>query len=829
MKPPSEASPAARDRFTAEARLPETQLAGDPAWTRRRPGWLVLWVGLLLPQLVLLGPALIGRTVDLPVDLLAAPHIDYFPRRPEYANVKIQHADDVSDLLLIGPTTTGEFAAKEIRAGRLPMWEPSNFAGAPFIASYSPFAIPYYIAPYPITLAWIALCEALTVGLGMWFLLRRSFALSFWPSAIGSWCAPLTGFMTVWHGFTVIGPYCWLPWSLWAADLAIKNARGYASIGLAILTALILLSGHPGVGGLVLLTTGLYVVWRLAGEIRSRRRQGAFASALGIGAAWVLGFCLAAPYLLPLFEYGRTGARLQLQSTGFEERLPEGLKALAAIVVPDIYGGDPRVDWHRTSRVILPESSAGAYAGLLGALWLAPLACRDRRRRSQVIFLSLLAIVSLGWTLNVPGFVDLLRSEPLRPLASLSYNRWVLATSVAILILAAIGLESLRTEAVGFRWWFLFPVVVTAGFGSWCLYRRLTVIDPKDQQLFSLSYDTGAALSLAALVGWGTTLRSIPFAKWIRVAVIALLPLELLWFGWNERRQAAAALYFPRIPVLEQLALLPLGRVWGVSCFPPNLNRTHGLQDVRGYDAVDPANFIRLFNLTLDKQESIAMTYARIQYALPLARETAAGPSLHPVANLLNVRYLIFRQRPPAGLPVILEGDGYWVAENRAALPRTFVPESVQTVNNDRQAISDMKGFEFDPRKTAYVTDELRLPDAIHGEASVRYETPARAVIDADMQTAGLVLLSDMWDAGWRAELDGAACPVYRVDVALRGFKVPAGKHHIVCTYEPESVRTGFRAAAAAASILALWAITKGSRGLRSRLAPKFLGKRSSG
>ena len=29
------------------------------------------------------------------------------------------------------------------------------------------------------------------------------------------------------------------------------------------------------------------------------------------------------------------------------------------------------------------------------------------------------------------------------------------------------------------------------------------------------------------------------------------------------------------------------------------------------------------------------------------------------MADLLNVRYLIFRQRPPAGLPVILEGDGY--------------------------------------------------------------------------------------------------------------------------------------------------------------------------
>ena len=304
----------------------------------------------------------------MPVDLLAAPHINYFPNRPEYANVKPQHGDDVSDLLLIGSGTAGDFAAKEIRAGRLPQWQPANFAGAPCIMSYSPFAIPYYLAPHPITLAWIAVFQAVTVGLGMWLLLRRSFHLSYWPAVIGSWCAPLTGFMTVWHGFTLIGPYCWLPWALLAVDAAVKNPRGYGSLAIAVLTALILLSGHVGVGGLVLLTIGLFVLWLLAGEIRSGRTWKAVARrGSAIGLAWVLGLLLAAPHLLPLFEYGRTGKRMELRSSSFEERPPEGIKALAAIVLPDIYGGDVRADWRRTARIVLPESSATAYAGLLAA------------------------------------------------------------------------------------------------------------------------------------------------------------------------------------------------------------------------------------------------------------------------------------------------------------------------------------------------------------------------------------------------------------------------------------------------------------------------------
>jgi hypothetical protein len=221
----------------------------------------------------------------------------------------------------------------------------------------------------------------------------------------------------------------------------------------------------------------------------------------------------------------------------------------------------------------------------------------------------------------------------------------------------------------------------------------------------------------------------------------------------------------------------------------------------------------------MDREESIALSYARTQYALPLARPTAGGLSFHPVVNLLNVRYLLFRQQPPRELSVILSGDGYWIAENRSALPRVSVPRTVHVVNDDKQAASKMKDFDFDPRDSAFVTDRLQLPDTMRGQTSVRYETPTRAVIDVDMQTAGLVLLADLWDAGWRAQLDGAACPTYRVDLALRGYQVPAGKHRILCIYDPQSLHTGLYAAAVGGTVLLLWVIWKGRGILRNQRA----------
>ncbi len=799
-------NPSAIPTSPTNAPLPTT----SPTWTVGWRGWGVLCAGWLLPQLVLLGPALVGRTVDLPVDLLALPYV-YLPERPEFAAIKPHHGVEVIDLV-VGTQTVRDFAVKELRAGRLPLWQPANFAGAPFAdwPKYSPFEIPYLIAPVPITLAWMAVLQAVTIGLGMWLLARRCFGLSYWPAALAAWCAPLTGFMTIWHGFVPAGIFCWLPWSLWAVHGAVRKPRSASSPAVAVVTALVLLSGNPGVAGLVLLTTGLYAVWLLATDVRVERRgRGVAWAAATVGLAWIVGFLIAAPYYLPLFEYGQTGARLDLRAGGAEERPPQGLAALTPIVLPDVYGGKTRANWTSSGAlsVSFPESSSAAYAGLLATLWLAPLAWCDRRRRSQVIFLTLLVIVSLGWTLKLPGLVDLLRSPPLRPLASLAYNRWVMATSLAILLLAAIGLEQFNGASARFRWWFAIPLLLTAAFGAWCVYRRLNLAASIDRGIYARCFELGVVLCVATVVGWTLTIREVTHAKWIRLGLVCLLPLELFWFAWNERRQADSALYYPPVPVLEKLARLPSGRIWGVRCLPPDLNQAVHLEDARGYDGVDPRNFIKLFELAFDVKNTLFFRYARTQMAIPTALASPHGLFLHPVAALLNVRYLIFRDPPAARLPVILHEDNYWIVENREVLPRAFVPRTLRFVKNDKEAIASMARFDFKPREVAYTADHLRLPDAMQGTAAVRYETPTHAQLDVDMQTDGLVLVSDLWDAGWNAELDGAPCPIYRVDVALRGFQVPAGKHQIVCRYEPQSVRTGFRAAALGGLILFVWAI----------------------
>lgn len=124
---------------------------------------------------------------------------------------------------------------------------------------------------------------------------------------------------------------------------------------------------------------------------------------------------------------------------------------------------------------------------------------------------------------------------------------------------------------------------------------------------------------------------------------------------------------------------------------------------------------------------------------------------------------------------------------------------------NDRERLSLLASDEFDPQAEAYVEVDLRLGGDCAGQAQIVSETPTRLEIAVDMQTAGLVVASEMWDPGWQARLNDSQTEVLRVDHALCGAVVPAGHSRLVLCYEPDSFWLGLRLSCAALVLLALW------------------------
>jgi hypothetical protein len=198
--------------------------------------------------------------------------------------------------------------------------------------------------------------------------------------------------------------------------------------------------------------------------------------------------------------------------------------------------------------------------------------------------------------------------------------------------------------------------------------------------------------------------------------------------------------------------------------------------------------------------------YAKTRDMVPILLNAQKHAMLHPIVNLLNVRYFISRTALTWPLKVIVHDRDYWVSENADALSRAFVPETVKQVD-ERVMIDQMDRIDFDARKTAYVMEDLGLPAECRGDVNLRDISPMEVELQVEMATDGLVVVSDMWDADWKGTIDGVPVPIIRTNTALRGIRTSSGKHVVRMEYRPAIVLTAFLGSLSAVFVIALWVI----------------------
>jgi hypothetical protein len=254
---------------------------------------------------------------------------------------------------------------------------------------------------------------------------------------------------------------------------------------------------------------------------------------LTLAVGWGLGFLLAAPHILPLLEYSRTGARMIHRGAGKEERRPVGLVSLPQVVLPHFYGSTEAGSypiWPETETNLL-ESPAAAYGGLLATLCVAPLAfCRRRHLRTNC-FWAFLALFGLSWCLNVPGFVQLLR---LPGLNMMSHNRLVFLAAFAVLALACAGLEVLSQGLPQWRRWFWFPIGALVALGGWCCFRTFVLPESIETQLVN-GVIMGAANVLVPDVEAAWRVQHWFVHHYAAGAILCGLGLAGWWFIWVRR------------------------------------------------------------------------------------------------------------------------------------------------------------------------------------------------------------------------------------------------------------------------------------------------------
>jgi hypothetical protein len=106
------------------------------------------------------------------------------------------------------------------------------------------------------------------------------------------------------------------------------------------------------------------------------------------------------------------------------------------------------------------------------------------------------------------------------------------------------------------------------------------------------------------------------------------------------------------------------------------------------------------------------------------------------------------------------------------------------------------------------------LPSPLRGRPSLvarlAEDRPERVVAEMTSDSAGLLVLADLFYPGWTAEVDGHPAEILRADGVFRAVTLPPGSHRVVFRYRPLSLWVG--GALSAAALLVMLALSRGGR-----------------
>jgi uncharacterized membrane protein YfhO len=156
------------------------------------------------------------------------------------------------------------------------------------------------------------------------------------------------------------------------------------------------------------------------------------------------------------------------------------------------------------------------------------------------------------------------------------------------------------------------------------------------------------------------------------------------------------------------------------------------------------------------------------------------------VVNMLNVKYLI--QTNEKGEKIAIHntqanGNAWFVKEIKLVSDADAEMKALDKLETKKVAVINSKDFNvgFKP----FVTDSTST-------IKLTSYAPNELKYSSNNTKNGYAVFSEMYyKNGWNAYIDGKLSNYERVNYALRGMAIPAGKHTIEFKFEPQVVKTG--------------------------------------
>lgn len=683
------------------------------------------------------------------------------------------------------------------QSGQVPLWNPYNFSGSPFLANYQsavfhPFNFLFFVLPQIHAWSLMILFQPLLAGF-FTYLFCRELRLSKAASLLSASSFMFSGFMTVWMAYgTMSHALLWLPLILYVLERAFEKISPFLLILISISLAASFFSGHFQVSFYVFLAALVFLLFKF---VVTRKTKIFF-----ICLAFVIfGILFASIQLLPTFELYQFSVRSQ--SLGVSEIIP--WKYLVTLLAPDFYGNPvTRNDWF------------GHYAEWAGFLGVIPLTLAIfafiRKKNSYIWFFTLLGVLSLALTLPTP-LLDFLVKLKIPVLSSSAASRMISLFSFSAAILAGFGFEGLKEDLEKKSLKRIIPLVIETTIlfmGIWWVLLINQPFAPEKLQIAkrNLILPTGMVVALFALIGvyWiflkifkkGKLIihncQFIILSLIIFLTIFDLLRFAKKWMPFDNPKHV-----YPNLPILEFLTkTVGPDRLFGY--FGMEMQNYYRIQGFNGYDP-----------LYIERYGELLMAASDGQIRPPSTRGVGLGRREKYTVLLLDLlggKYVLYATadaRFPWAFPfwewpdkfkAVYRDDKYHVYQNLGAFPRAFMAYDFRVVEEPQEIVSQMFNPQTNLRKTLILEEEPGLkkqPSKAEGKVEIVKYLPQQIKLTVQTEKPGLLFLSDNYYPGWQATIDRGETKIYRADYAFRAIAVPAGSHEVEFLYDPPSFRWG--------------------------------------
>ena len=679
--------------------------------------------------------------------------------------------------------------------GELPLWNPFNHCGVPFLAQWNtmalyPLSLIYLLLPLTWSLSFFCLAHLYWGGLGMYFLARR------WTHH--RLAAGLAGVISSFNGLSLnflmwpshIATFSWLPWVLWLAQRAWRDG-GKAQVWAVAAGALQMLAGGPETIAVTWLLLAVLAGGDWMRECELRRQIAGRVLVMGILVALI-----CAVQLLPFLELLAHSQRDRNYSASTHDWCMP-LWGWANFLVP-LFRTSP------TAQGVFLQNgqywTSSYYAGI-GTVLLAAVAVwrvRDWRVRALAVLVLLALILALGD--GTPLYRGLHACLP-----ALGFLRYPVKFVIPVLalapLLAAFGLAALTRENRKFE--------LVAGLLMLLLIGVIVAVDCRSslpEDVWRATWQSGlsrAAFLAVTFVCTAALLRSDGRRRMLLGCFLLVLCwLDVVTHMPTQNPGAKRSVYAPGW-ARAQLALPPAPKLGAsrVMLAPAALevlryNPLAGLEETYLRNRLA----IRVDCNLLDEVPQIdgffSLTPREVFRVTALPYDHPAQP-FPPLLDFLGVSQ------------TTAPGTLYDWAPRPSAMP--LVTAGQQPVfADDGAAFAALSRTNLDLRQAVF------LPLAARGSLSATRQPAARVLgttfsdqsvsIQTEAPAPSLVVISQTHYPAWKAYVDGRRATLWRANYAFQALEVPAGRHQVQLRYEDKQLLVG--AILSAAGLLAcagLW------------------------